>query len=480
MKKYPLKARRWLVGAVCVMGSQMTWAATAIVDFSELVEQNAKAVVNISASTKAKKSQMQQQQQIPEAFKRFFGDDFGMMPQQRERQSFGSGFIISKDGYVLTNNHVVDHADKVTVKLNDRRELEAEVIGTDERTDVALLKIKADDLPVVHIGNPDVLKVGQPVLAIGSPFGFDYSATAGIVSAKSRALPNESYVPFIQTDVAINPGNSGGPLFNINGEVIGINSQIYSRSGGYMGLAFAIPIDVAMDVVDQLKDKGKVSRGYLGVVIQDVDRDLAEAYGLPKPAGALVAKVMPDTPADKAGVKEGDVITSFNGQEIVLSSELPQLIGRAKVGKKYPLSVLRDGKKVELPFEVATLPEDEDENPETASEPDLNSLGIGLRNLTDAEKAQLKLDVGVLVQRLASDGAAADAGLRPNDVVIRLNNQAIKDTQEFLKVAKKLPANKAVPIVINRGGRPMILALRLEATDKVEKKDKKDKKDQSK
>ncbi len=479
MKKYPLKTRRWLVGAVCVLGSQMTWAATAIVDFSDLVEQNAKAVVNISASTKAKKGQVQQQQQIPEAFKQFFGDNFGMMPQQRERQSFGSGFIISKDGYVLTNNHVVDHADKVTVKLNDRRELEAEVIGTDERTDVALLKIKADDLPVVHIGNPDVLKVGQPVLAIGSPFGFDYTATAGIVSAKSRALPNESYVPFIQTDVAINPGNSGGPLFNMNGEVIGINSQIYSRSGGYMGLAFAIPIDVAMDVADQLKDKGKVSRGYLGVVIQDIDRDLAEAYGLAKPAGALVAKVMPDTPADKAGIKEGDVITAFNGQEIGLSSELPQLIGRAKVGKKYPLSVLRDGKKVELPFEVATLPDNEDENPEKASEPDLNSLGIGLRNLTDAEKAQLKLDVGVLVQRLASDGAAAEAGLRPNDVVIRLNNQAIKDTQEFLKVAKKLPANKAVPMLINRGGRPLILALRLEATDKVEKKDKKNQKDQS-
>ena len=473
MTKYPQVARRWLVGAVCVMGSQMTWAATAVVDFSELVEQNAKAVVNISASTKAKKGQMQQQQQIPEAFKRFFGDDFGFAPQQRERQSFGSGFIISKDGYVLTNNHVVDHADKVTVKLNDRRELEAEVIGTDERTDVALLKIKADDLPVVHIGNPDVLKVGQPVLAIGSPFGFDYSATAGIVSAKSRALPNESYVPFIQTDVAINPGNSGGPLFNANGEVIGINSQIYSRSGGYMGLAFAIPIDVAMDVVEQLKDKGKVSRGYLGVVIQDIDRDLAEAYGLAKPAGALVAKVMPDTPADKAGIKEGDVITAFNGQAIELSSELPQLIGRAKVGKKYPLSLLRDGKKVELPFEVATLPDDADENPEKASEPDLNSLGIGLRNLTDAEKAQLKLDVGVLVQRLADDGAAADAGLRPNDVIVRLNNESIKDTQAFLKVAKKLPANKAVPIVINRGGRPMILALRLEATDKAEKKGKK-------
>ena len=473
MTKYPQVARRWLVGAVCVMGSQMTWAATAIVDFSELVEQNAKAVVNISASTKAKKGQMQQQQ-VPEAFKRFFGDDFNFAPQPRDRQSFGSGFIISKDGYVLTNNHVVDHADKVTVKLNDRRELEAEVIGTDERTDVALLKIKADNLPVVHIGNPDVLKVGQPVLAIGSPFGFDYSATAGIVSAKSRALPNESYVPFIQTDVAINPGNSGGPLFNSDGQVIGINSQIYSRSGGYMGLAFAIPIDVAMDVVEQLKDNGKVSRGYLGVVIQDIDRDLAEAYGLAKPAGALVAKVLPDTPAEKAGLKEGDIILAFNGQDIGLSSELPQLIGRTKVGKKVPLTLLREGKKMDIPFEVASLPDDEEvDSDKQAAEPDLNSLGIGLRNLTEQEKTQLKLDDGVVVLRLAEDGAAAEAGIRPNDVIVRVNNQRVKDTQEFIKIAKKLPANKAVPVVINRAGQPRILALRIEGTDKKDSKSKK-------
>lgn len=472
MTKYPQSARRWLVGAVCVMGTQAVWATSTVVDFSDLVEQNASAVVNISASTKAKKGQVQQQQ-VPEAFRRFFGDDFNFAPQPRDRQSFGSGFIISKDGYVLTNNHVVDHADKVTVKLNDRRELEAEVIGTDQRTDVALLKIKADNLPIVHIGNPDKLKVGQPVLAIGSPFGFDYSATAGIVSAKSRALPNESYVPFIQTDVAINPGNSGGPLFNADGEVIGINSQIYSRSGGYMGLAFAIPIDVAMETVEQLKANGKVSRGYLGVVIQDVDRNLAEVYGLSKPAGALVAKVLPDTPADKAGLKEGDVITAFNGQDIGLSSELPQLIGRAKVGKKYPLSLLRDGKKLDLPFEVATLPDDETDSPETASEPDLNSLGIGLRNLTDPEKAQLKVDGGVVVQRLSDDGAAAEAGLQPNDVIVRLNNQAVKDTQEFLKVAKKLPANKAVPVAIIRGNQPRILALRLESTAKADKKSKK-------
>ena len=473
MKEQQAKAvRTWLVGVICATGIQSSWAATAVMDFSDLVEKNAKAVVNISASTKAKKrnAQQLQQQQVPDIFRHFFGDQFDFSPQQQNKQSFGSGFIISKEGYVLTNNHVVDHADKVIVKLNDRREVEAEVIGTDERTDVALLKIKADNLPVVEIGNPDKLKVGQPVLAIGSPFGFDYSATAGIVSAKSRALPNESYVPFIQTDVAINPGNSGGPLFNADGEVVGINSQIYSRSGGYMGLAFAIPIDVAMDVVDQLKDKGKVSRGYLGVVIQDIDRDLAEAYGLAKPAGALVAKVLPDTPAEKSGLKEGDVIIAFNGQDIGLSSELPQMIGRAKVGKKVPLTLLRDGKKMDIPFEVASLPDDEEDSPEKAAEPDLNSLGVGLRNLNDQEKAQLKLEGGVLVLRLAEDGAAADAGLRANDVIVRLNNQTIKDTQEFIKIAKKLPANKAVPIMIYRAGQPRILALRIEGSDKKDSK----------
>ena len=469
------KIRAWLVGIVCTVGMQSVWASAVAVDFSDLVEKNAPAVVNISASTKAKKRTLsqQQQQQIPEAFKRFFGEDFGFAPQPRDRQSFGSGFIISKEGYVLTNNHVVDHADKVMVKLNDRRELEAEVIGTDERTDVALLKIKADNLPIVQIGNPQTLKVGQPVLAIGSPFGFDYSATAGIVSAKSRALPNESYVPFIQTDVAINPGNSGGPLFNSEGQVIGINSQIYSRSGGYMGLAFAIPIDVAMDVVEQLKDNGKVSRGYLGVMTQDVDRNLAEAYGLSKPMGALVVKVLPDTPAEKAGLKEGDVILAFNGQEIGLASELPQLIGRTKIGKKVPLSLLREGKKIELPFDVASLPEDEVDTEKQATEPDLNSLGIGLRNLTEQEKTQLKLDDGVVVLRLAEDGAAAEAGIRPNDVIIRVNNQRVKDTQEFIKIAKKLPANKAVPVLISRVGQPRILALRIEGTDKKDSKTKK-------
>lgn len=439
-------------------------------DFRPLAESQSKAVVNISASAKSK-GRAATPQEVPEIFRRFFGEEFGYAPAPRDRQSFGSGFIISADGYVLTNNHVVQGADKVTVRLSDRRELDAEVIGADERSDVALLKIDAKDLPaVMKVGNPEELKVGEWVMAIGSPFGFDYSVTAGIVSAKSRALPNESYVPFIQTDVAINPGNSGGPLLNMNGEVVGINSQIYSRSGGFMGLSFAIPIDVAMEVVEQLKSDGHVARGYLGVVTQDITRDLAEAYGLSKPAGALVAKVLPGTPAEKAGVKEGDVITRFNGKDIGLSTELPQLIGRAKVGEKLPLEVVREGKSKVLSFEVAALPEDEDLAAAKAKsdKPDINRLGISIRDLNPQEKAQLKLEGGVVVLQVV-EGAGADAGLRPGDVIVALNRKPVATVQQFVETAKAVPVGKAVPMSVNRRGQPMILPLRLEAAEPVAK-----------
>lgn len=442
-------------------------AQAALPDFRPLAENQSKAVVNISASAKSKARRAPAQQEVPEIFRRFFGEEFGYAPTPRDRQSFGSGFIISGDGYVLTNNHVVQGADKVTVRLSDRRELDAEVIGTDERSDVALLKIEAKDLPaILTVGDPEKLKVGEWVMAIGSPFGFDYSVTAGIVSAKSRALPNESYVPFIQTDVAINPGNSGGPLLNMDGEVVGINSQIYSRSGGFMGLSFAIPIDVAMEVVEQLKNDGHVARGYLGVVTQDITRDLAEVYGLAKPAGALVAKVLPGTPAEKAGIKEGDVITRFNGKEIGLSTELPQLIGRAKVGEKLPLEVVREGNTRVLSFEVAALPEDQDVAAAKAKsdKPDINRLGISIRDLNPQEKAQLKLEGGVVVLQVV-DGAGADAGLRPGDVVVALNRKPVATVQQFVETARALPAGKAVPLSVNRRGQPMILPLRLEAAE---------------
>lgn len=470
-----MRLGRQLVMSVAMVGAVLLAPSVqaALPDFTPLAEGQSKAVVNISASSKSK-GRTQVPQEVPEVFKRFFGEEYGYAPAPRDRQSFGSGFIISGDGYVLTNNHVVQGADKVTVRLSDRRELDAEVIGTDERSDVALLKIEATDLPAMKIGDPEKLKVGEWVMAIGSPFGFDYSVTAGIVSAKSRSLPNESYVPFIQTDVAINPGNSGGPLLNMDGEVVGINSQIYSRSGGFMGLSFAIPIDVAMDVVAQLKSDGHVARGYLGVVTQDITRDLAEAYGLPKPAGALVAKVLPGTPAEKAGLKEGDVITRFNGREIGLSSELPQMIGRAKVGDKLPLDVIREGKAQTLSFEVASLPEDEDVAAAKArsDKPDINRMGISIRDLNPQEKAQLKLEGGVVVLQVV-EGAGADAGLRPGDVIVALNRKPVATVQQFVETAKALPAGKAVPMSVSRRGQPMILPLRLEAAQPATKGGKK-------
>ncbi|MCD6062039.1 MAG: serine protease, MucD [Moraxellaceae bacterium] len=361
----------------------------------------------------------------------------------------------------------------MTVRLSDRRELDAEVIGTDPLSDVALLKIEGKDLPSLKIGNPEQLKVGEWVVAIGSPYGFEYTVTSGIVSAKSRALPNGSYVPFIQTDVAINPGNSGGPLLNMRGEVVGINSQIYSPSGGYVGLSFAIPVDVAMDVTEQLKVSGQVSRGYLGVVTQDITRDLADAYNLPRPAGALVSKVLPGTPAEKAGLKEGDVITQFNGRDIARHTDLPFMIGRSKVGNTYPLTVYRDGSSRMMSFQVAALPEDQVAagNPRNKkpAKPDLSRLGIGaFRDLSAEEKQTLKIDGGVLLLQL-TDGAANDAGLRAGDVVVSLQGKPVKDGKQFVEMVKELPSGKALPLGIVRRGQPMILALRLAPTEAAKK-----------
>ena len=329
------RSRHFLIG-FCLLSM---FAATAVQarslpDFVGLAKENSPAVVNISIKQHKSASRFRHNFQMPdlpedspfnEFFKRFFDERQGSddEPREYETQSLGSGFIISDDGYILTNNHVVDEADEVIVRLSDRREFKAEVIGKDKRSDVALLKIAADNLPkVVQIGSTEDLEVGEWVLAIGSPFGFDHSVTSGIVSAKGRNLPSENYVPFIQTDVAINPGNSGGPLFNLDGEVVGVNSQIYSRTGGYMGLSFAIPIEMAMDVAEQLKTNGRVTRGWLGVLIQDVTRELADSFGMDHPKGALVARVMPDSPASVAGLQPGDVILEFNGMEITSSSKL--------------------------------------------------------------------------------------------------------------------------------------------------------------
>ncbi|VAW79364.1 HtrA protease/chaperone protein [hydrothermal vent metagenome] len=449
--------------------------ARGLPDFTELVEDTSAAVVNISTTQKVKSGGMQLPEGIeipdlPEGspfndlFKHFFGEQGrgGAMPPQREAKSLGSGFIISKDGYVLTNNHVVKDADEITVRLADRRELKARVIGTDERSDVALLKIEADDLPVVKIGKSEDLKVGEWVLAIGSPFGFDRTATAGIVSAKGRALPRENYVPFIQTDVAINPGNSGGPLFNLDGEVVGVNSQIYSRTGGFMGLSFSIPIEVAMDVANQLKANGKVSRGWLGVLIQDVTLDLAESFGMSKPQGALIAKVMPNSPAEKAKFQVGDVVLAFNGKEIDRSSSLPPVVGSTPVGKRVPVKVMRNKRSQTLWIELGELP-DKDKKIAKAAESKVtsdNRLGVQVADLTADQRKELDLEGGVLVDSIG-EGPAANAGIRQGDIILRINSELVKDVDQFEKMIKKLPVGKSVPVLVQRRGGPIFLALKV-------------------
>ncbi|PAU62838.1 serine peptidase [Pseudomonas sp. PIC25] len=459
--------------AALLMLSQALVARADLPDFTELVQEASPAVVNISTRQKLPAStasaQIPDLEGLPPIFREFFERSIPQVPRnpggrQREAQSLGSGFIISDDGYVLTNNHVVADADEIIVRLSDRSELEAKLVGADPRTDVALLKVEGKGLPTVKLGNSEALKVGEWVLAIGSPFGFDHSVTAGIVSAKGRSLPNESYVPFIQTDVAINPGNSGGPLFNLDGEVIGINSQIFTRSGGFMGLSFAIPIDVAMDVANQLKSEGKVSRGWLGVVIQEVSKDLAESFGLEKPAGALVAQVLEGGPADKGGLQVGDVILSLNDRPIVMSADLPHLVGGLKPGSKADLEVVRDGERRKLQLTIGALPEEGDEvavGKVPGAERSSNRLGVKVAELSAEQKKALDLKGGVVISEVLESGPAALIGLRPGDVITHLNNQAIDSAKTFTKVAQDLPKNRSVSMRVLRQGRASFITFKL-------------------
>ena len=469
-----LKSYLSLVAAVLMLGQMAAAQAEALPDFTGLVEQASPAVVNISTHQKlpdrtAASGQMPDLDGLPPQLREFFernmpkGQRSPKSDRQREVQSLGSGFIISADGYVLTNNHVIDGADEILVRLSDRSELKAKLVGTDPRTDVAVLKIEGKDLPTVKIGNSDKLKVGEWVLAIGSPFGFDHSVTKGIVSAKGRSLPNDTYVPFIQTDVAINPGNSGGPLFNMAGEVVGINSQIFTRSGGFMGLSFAIPIDVAMDVANQLKAGGKVNRGWLGVVIQEVNKDLAESFGLDKPAGALVAQVLDNGPAAKGGVQVGDVILSANGQPIVMSADLPHLVGNMKDGSKAELEVIRDGKRQTLTVTVGALPDEGQElaaNSEEGVERNSNRLGVSVVELTAEQKKTYDLKGGVVIKEV-QEGPASLIGLQPGDVITHLNNQAITSAKNFTEIAKDLPKNRSVSMRVLRQGRASFITFKL-------------------
>ena len=476
MSKPGLRSTFTTLCAMLLMG-QALLAQASLPDFTELVEQASPAVVNISTRQKlpdraaagAGQLNVPDLEGLPPMFREFFERNIPQMPRtpgggrQREAQSLGSGFIISADGYVLTNNHVIADADEIIVRLADRSELEAKLIGTDPRSDVALLKIEATGLPIVKLGKSEELKVGEWVLAIGSPFGFDHSVTAGIVSAKGRSLPNESYVPFIQTDVAINPGNSGGPLFNLAGEVVGINSQIFTRSGGFMGLSFAIPMSVAMDVADQLKAEGKVSRGWLGVVIQEVNKDLAESFGLDKPAGALVAQVLEDGPAAKGGLQVGDVILSLDGKPIIMSADLPHLVGALKPGARAELDVVRDGARKKLKLTIGALPEDGEAlagNAAPGVERSSNRLGVKVVELSAEQKKSLDLKGGVVISEV-QEGPAALIGLRPGDVITHLNNESINSAKTFTEVAQALPKNRSVSMRVLRQGRASFITFKL-------------------
>ncbi|MDF9434844.1 MULTISPECIES: DegQ family serine endoprotease [Chromohalobacter] len=468
----------WCLALLTLFTAQLAQARD-LPDFTQLVKDAAPGVVNISTTSTVESRGMAGSpfggQDVPEIFRHFFGDQMPpMIPGapgyggSEERHSLGSGFVISRDGYIMTNAHVVDGADEIVVRLNDRRELEATLVGADKKTDVAVLKVDADDLPVLEMGDSDALEVGEWVAAIGSPFGFDHSVTSGIVSAIDRTLPSDAYVPFIQTDVAINPGNSGGPLFNLDGEVVGINSQIYTRSGGFMGVSFAIPINVAMDIADQLKDSGHVNRGWLGVVIQPVSRDLAESFGLDGPRGALISDVTDDSPASRAGLEAGDVVLSVNDDRVEDSSSLPRLVGRVAPGEDITLTVMRDGERRDLDVTVGSWPDEGKAVTGTSKKDDSQvRLGIAISDLDEPMRRQLDVDSGVLVRQVDPRGAAAAAGLSRGDVIVSFNGQDIEDTDALMEAVKDAPTDRAVPVRIVRDGQSLFVALRLE-TEKQE------------
>jgi serine protease Do len=421
---------------------------TALPDFSSIASSQGPAVVNISVTGTVKTRFNGPEIDPNDPFFQFFRHFQPNTPQQETPiQGQGSGFIVNSNGVILTNAHVVADANEVTVKLNDNREYKAKVIGIDKATDIAVIKVDAKDLPTVKIGNPQSTRVGEWVVAIGSPFGFENTITAGIVSAKSRALPDENYVPFLQTDVAVNPGNSGGPLFNLNGEVIGINSQIYSRSGGYQGLSFAIPIDVAMNVEHQLLDTGKVSRGQLGIAIQGINQDLASSFGLDKPHGALVSSVKKASPADKGGLEPGDVILKFNGKNINNATELPPLVADLAPGTNAQVEIWRDHKPKTLNVKLGELVSTESQ-PTTVSKAEEGKLGLAVRPLSPEEAKKAHVDNGLLVEEVA-DGPAAEAGIRPGDVLLAVNGKKITSVDQLKDYVEK--NQKYMAILVLRG-----------------------------
>lgn len=459
---------RWasLIAVIILIILPATSFAAELPDFTKLIEQHSPAVVKITAVSKGEIAQGPQQlppnmEGLPDIFRELL--ERRQIP--RDRGSLGSGFIISSDGYVLTNDHVVDQMDTITVILNDQREYTAKLIGSDERSDLALLKVDAKDLPTLTLAKNETLKVGQWVIAIGSPFGLDYSASAGIVSAIGRSIPSarseSNYVPFIQTDVAINPGNSGGPLFNMDGEVVGINSQIYSPSGGSVGLSFAIPSSLALDVVAQLKDKGRVDRGWLGVMIQDVDKNLASSLGMDKPIGALISELDDEGPAAKSGLKAGDLIIKFNGNEVHTSSDLPYLVGRTAPKSKVPVVIMRKGKEQNLTVTVGILPISPAEAAtRPAAAPINNSVdALGLVVSTLEQTQRDGADAGVVVNDVKPGSPAAEAGIQAGDVITQLAFTDIQSPADYAKIVKGLPKNEPQAIRFYRQGRPVFRSI---------------------
>ena len=435
-------------------------------DFTEIVDSTTPAVVKILVEYESENSQYQEQmEELPESLRRFF-DFRGRPPVPRDRAGMGSGFILTSDGYIVTNNHVVENARQVMVRLPDRQEFDAEVIGTDPRSDLAVLKIDAKRLPTLELASEDDIKVGQWVLAIGSPFSLDFSVTAGIVSALGRSLPTETgdnYVPFIQTDVAINPGNSGGPLFNLDGEVIGVNSQIFTRSGGSIGLSFAIPVAVVRNVVSQIQENGVVERGWLGVSIQDVDRNLAESFGLDRPRGALIAQVGRDSPAERAGLQSGDVIVAFDDEPIETSADLPHIVGLIAPGSRVEALLVREGDEQRVTVEVGVLSSDQVARVDAGVSVDgrVQLLGMSVAEAEANTLADLGLSSGVLIEAVQLDSPAAEAGIRDGDILTRLGSRPISRVSDVTAAADDLVPGGSVPARLIRGRSPLFIGIRI-------------------
>ena len=454
-----------------LVAQNLAFSSNNLPDFTKLVEENNASIVNISTTREGnlpKNHPQLENDELNKFFERFFGDKLPNAPRQRNTQSLGSGFIYSSDGYIVTNHHVIKNAKKIIVKLNNKTELTAKVVGSDEQSDIALLKVKAKNLQPVKIGNSEDIKVGQWVLAIGSPFGFESTVTAGIVSAKGRSLPNGNYVPFIQTDVAINPGNSGGPLFDLSGKVVGVNAQIFTRSGGFMGLSFAIPIHVAEDVINQLKKNGKVVRGWLGVYIQEVTDNLAKSFGMKKPMGALISKIIPDGPAEKSDLKVGDIILEFNNKKILNSSDLPPIVGSSKVGKRVDVKVLRSGKEMTIKFKVGKLPDQmqiqaKNDNSKPNKKSNINILGMDITNITSEMKKNLKLKDtnGVFVKKVIKEPAVS-ASLAAGDIIKQIAGVNVIDVNQFQKVVSRLSKGNFVSLLVRKANNSSVyLAIKI-------------------